>query len=105
VLGIVYVALGIIGSVMLKSPMLGLIVAGSVTFAHGTLLILNNDWIRSITKVVCYVRLALFAFTTAILAPYMLHLGMVGLAFFCVFTVDILCLILMIRAIDDVYFA
>ena len=104
-LGILYVALGIIGSVLMKRPMSALVISGILTSIHGVLLILNNDWVRSITKVACTVRLAVFAFMVMILAPYMFHMGSVGFGLFMVFVFDVTCLILMIRGIDDVYFA
>jgi hypothetical protein len=85
--------------------MLGLFIAGAVTTCHGVLLIMNNDWMRSVTKLVCIVRLCLFGFMFAILIPYFFHMGPVGIGFAAVFVFDIVCLILMTRCIDDVYFA
>ncbi len=105
VLGILYFAFAIIGTVVLKSPMLGLFIAGTITMVQGILLILNNEWVRSVTKTLCMVRAAIFAFMVMILAPYMLHLGLVGSIFMLVFLLDLACLVLMIRTIDDVYFA
>jgi hypothetical protein len=105
VIGVLYLALAVIGSTMTRSPMLGLFVAGVVTTVHGGLLILNNDWVRSVTKVVCISRLAIFGFMFLILLPYMLGMGPVGIGFGILFLIDIGCLIMMIRTIDDVYFA
>ncbi len=105
VFGILYLAFAIAGTVMLKSPMFGLFLAGTVTTVHGALLIMNHDWVRSISKVACSIRLALFVFMVMILAPYMLHMGPTGIGFFIVFLLDIGCLILMIKTIDEVYFA
>jgi hypothetical protein len=105
VFGVIYLALAVIGTVALKSPMIGFFLAGAVTSIQGALLIMNHDWVRSVTKIVCSCRLGLFAFIVMVLAPYMLHMGPAGYCFFVVFVLDILCLILMIRTIDDVVFA
>ena len=105
VFGIVYLAFAVAGTVMWKSPMFGLFLAGTVTTVHGAFLILNHDWVRSISKIACSIRLALFVFMVMILAPYMLHMGLAGIGFFVVFLLDILCLVLMIKTIDEVYFA
>lgn len=105
VIGILYLALAVIGSTMTRTPMLGLLVAGVVTTVHGGLLILNNDWVRSVTKVLCISRLAIFGFMFLILLPYMLGMGSVGIGFGILLLIDIGCLIMMIRTIDDVYFA
>lgn len=104
-LGVLYLTAGVIGTAMIKKPMLGLFFAALVTLAHGVLLILNNDWIRSITKVVCSIRLGVFALVILTLAPYFFHLGALGITFGLVFLFDVYCLILMIRTIDEVHFA
>ena len=105
VFGILYIALATYGTVILKSPMYGLFLAGAFTSVQGALLIMNHDWVRSVTKIACSVRLALFVFMVMILAPYMLNMGPAGVGFFIVFLLDIGCLVLMIRTIDEVYFA
>lgn len=105
VFGILYIALATYGTVVLKSPMYGLFLAGAFTSFQGALLIMNHDWMRSVTKTACSIRLALFAFMVMILAPYMVNMGPAGIMFFILFLLDIGCLIKMIRTIDEVYFA
>ena len=105
VVGILYLAFAVIGSVMNKAPMVSLFLTGGLTAAHGILLIMNNDWMRSVTKVFCSCRLGLFVFVFLVLAPYMLHLGPFGIGYAAIFAFDMVCLVLMIRTIDDVYFA
>ena len=105
VFGILYIVLAAVGTIMTKSPMLGMLVAGVLTLIQAILLLKNNDWMRSITKVFCMIRLAIFLLMFLVLIPYFIHFKGVGFVFAAVFLVDIYCLVLMIRTIDDVYFA
>ena len=105
VMGVLYFGLGVAGTILRKSPMLGLFSIAIFTIAHGTLLIKRNDWIQSVTKVVCGIRLAILIMILLVLLPYMALYGPIVLAFCALFVLDIVCLIQMIRTIDDVYFA
>ncbi len=105
VLGIFYIGLGVVGSIMLKSPMLGFFSAGLLSVVHGGMLYANNDWVRSVTKVVCGLRLFVFILIFFTVIPYFLHLGIVGILFSAFFLIDIISLIQMIRIIDEVEFA
>ena len=105
IVGIIYIAFGVIGSVMLKKALFGLLSVGILTFAHGTLLIKNNDWVRSVTKVVCGVRLGILILIFLVFCQYSAIYGPIVFAFTTIFVVDMICLVLMIRCIDEVYFA
>lgn len=105
IFGILYCAFAIIGTILLKAPMIGLLIAGIATLVQGILLTKNNDWMRSVTKVFCIIRFGIFLLMFLVLIPYFLHAKIVGFLFAIVFLVDILSLLLMIRSIDDVYFA
>ncbi len=105
ILGVLYLALGVIGTISIKSPMLGLFLVGILAAGQGGLLIYKNDWMQSVTKVICMVRLGIFLLILAILVPYFIVMKTAGLLFGLMFIWDIVCLIVMIRTIDDVYFA
>lgn len=105
VLGVLYLALGVIGTISLKSPMLGLFLVGILAAGQGGLLIYKNDWMQSVTKTVCMVRLGVFLLIFALLIPYLVVMKAAGAIFGVIFLWDIICLIVMIRTIDDVYFA
>lgn len=105
VVGVLYLAFAIGGTMTLHEPMIGLFLAAGVTLAHAIMLIYKNDWVQSVTKNVCYVRLGLFIFVLALILPYLLNTSIVGIGFLILFVVDICALILMIKNIDEVYFA
>ncbi len=105
ILGILYIAAAVIGSASAKKPLIGLFLDAGFVLAHGVLLIMNNDWIRSITKVACGIRLAALVICLLSFGPYMLNIGATGPGFFAVFLFDAYCLVLMIKTIDEVYFA
>lgn len=105
ILGVLYLALGIAGTAMLKQPMLGLFLVAILAGGQGGLLIYKNEWAQSVTKTVCGVRLGIFLFIFALMVPWFTFFGAPGFLLALVFLWDIICLIVMIRTIDDVYFA
>lgn len=104
VVGILYLGLGVIGTFSLNQPMLGLLSLGLVAASHGIMLILKNEWVLSVTRVVCIFRLCVFGFVIALLAPYFLHFGLAGLLVGAAFALDLVSLIVMIRIVEDVVF-
>ena len=105
VMGVLYFILGVAGTILKRTPMLGLFSIAFFTITHGVLLIKRNDWIQSVTKVVCGIRLFVLVLILLVLLPYMALYGPIVLSFCALFVLDIVCLMQMIRTIDDVYFA
>ena len=102
--GIVYLLVGVIGSIAYHRVLFGFILSGAIATVHGSLLVAKQDVVQSITKTACLIRIALQVWTLLVLLPYMLVLIVPGSLLLLLFSFDITCLFIMYGVIDDVYF-
>lgn len=104
VLGSVYLLAGIIGTILSRSPMLGLLLTGIFGVVHSGLLLVRHELVQSVTKMICIARaVMLFWFIGGIIWFFPLYI-LPGILILAVVGFDIICLLMMANAIDDVYF-
>lgn len=105
VIAAMYLGGGVVGSIIYKTPLLGLLFNGVLGLTLCILLFLNNQWAMSVTKTLCLTRAGITGFVIAIMLPYFLHLGVLGWAFLALFAVDLITVVMLGNAADDVYFS
>lgn len=104
-IAVLYLGSGVVGSLVLKTPMFGLLFTGVLGAVHCGLLFAENQWVLSISKTLCFWRAGITGFVIAILLPYFLGLGLWGWLFLLLFAIDLITVILLGIASDDVYFS
>ncbi|HLO98139.1 MAG TPA: hypothetical protein VK171_06065, partial [Fimbriimonas sp.] len=104
-IAVLYLGGGIVASLVLKAPMYGLLFTGVAAAVHCGFLFAENQWVLSVSKTVCYWRAGVTGFVIAILLPYFLNLGITGWLFLALFAVDLVTVILLGNAADEVYFS
>ncbi|MBS1725914.1 MAG: hypothetical protein JST51_04280 [Armatimonadetes bacterium] len=105
VLGLIYLAVGIVSWAEYHLPMLGMLITAVVALVQGGLLIVKNEWMQSVTKMVCIARLIIYFLVVPNLIPFLLLYLVPGIVALTISSYDILCLFMMMKAIDDVHLA
>lgn len=104
VLGLIFIATGIAAIALTKSTLIGFLISGVISITHGTLLLVKNEWVQSVTKTFCWIRFAICLYALAILIPWLLMSPLVGALLLLLDLLEIGLLVAMIRTIDDVVF-
>ena len=102
--GAIYLVVGVVSSIAYRSPMLGLLISALVSIGHGYLLLAKNEWMQSVTKMVCFGRMVLFLWFLSFLVPLLPLFLVPGILLLALIIYDLACLMLMVNTIDDVYF-